>query len=342
MNHVIDLRSDTVTQPTEEMRKAMYEAEVGDDVLGEDPTVNELQRRAAQKLGLEAAVFVPTGTMGNLISAKVHCQNRKGSILAEAFSHVSLFERRHIELLTERRVVTIEGKKGYPAVEKVREIFRSNPSPSLFCLENTHNHAGGVPITPHQIQDIVELTREFDVPFHVDGARIFNAAVSLGVSAASLVRGVDSVMFCLSKGLSAPVGSLVVGRDEFVTKARDVRDTVGGGMRQCGILAAAGIVALEKMIDRLADDHARARKLAEGLSEIDGFHIEPEEVKTNILMISVSDGRADEYVRNLARSRVLVFGIDEKCIRMVTHRHVDDDDVCSVVDAAARISKKSP
>lgn len=334
MNHRIDLRSDTVTQPTEEMRRAMYEAEVGDDVLGEDPTVAELQRRAARKLGFEAAVFVPSGTMGNLVSCKVHCQHKEGPILAETFSHINFFEKDTIELFTGRKIVPIEGVRGFPVIGKVREMLR-DPC-ALVCLENTHNHAGGVPFTQDQIRGIVTVARESDVRVHVDGARIFNAAVGLGVPASLLVKGVDSVMFCLSKGLSAPVGSLVVGSDAFVAEAREMRDAVGGGMRQCGVLAAAGIVALETMVDRLSEDNTRARKLAEGMSEIDGFFVEPENVKTNIVMIRVREGKAEEYARALARHGILTFCIEDY-IRMVTHRHISDEDVDFVIRVASLV-----
>lgn len=330
MNRVIDLRSDTVTQPTEEMRKAMYEAEVGDDVLGQDPTVNELQKRAAQKLGLEAAVFVPTGTMGNLASAVVHSQN--GSILVESSSHVQFFERDTIERVTGSHIIPVEGRRGYPDIAKMREIISRKAGTYLICLENTHNHAGGVPLTRAQIQAVVEAAAEWKAKVHIDGARIFNAAVALNVSAASLVEGADSVMFCLSKGLSAPAGSLVVGNSSFVEKARDARDACGGGMRQSGILAAAGLVALDTMISRLAEDHARARKLAQGINEIGGCSIPPEDVQTNILMIKIDNGKALEYARELARSGVLTFPIGENYVRMVTHRHMTDTDVDTVIN----------
>mgnify|MGYP001085783553 CR=1 FL=1 len=327
----IDLRSDTVTQPTEEMRRAMCVAEVGDDVLGEDPTVNKLQEYAARELGFEAAVFVPTGTMGNLISAIVHSQN--GFILAEGSSHVQFFERDTMERVTASRIIPVEGREGFPDIEKIREIVSRRAGSYLFCLENTHNHAGGIPLTRAQTQIVIETAAEWKAKVHIDGARIFNASVALNVSAASLVEGADSVMFCLSKGLSAPAGSLVVGSSSFVEKARDARDACGGGMRQSGILAAAGLVALNTMISRLAEDHARAQKLAQGIYEIGGCSISPEDIQTNILMIKIDTGKAVEYARELARSGVLTFPIGKNYVRMVTHRHITDADVETVIEA---------
>jgi threonine aldolase len=281
----IDLRSDTVTQPTPAMREAMYRAEVGDDVFGEDPTVNRLEQMAAERLGKEAALFVVSGTMGNLVALLTHCGRGDEAILGDC-SHTFLFEQGGMAALGGIMPHLVSNQPdGTLRLEDIEGAIREDdahfPRTRLVCLENTHNMCNGTPLTAEYTAQVARLARVHGLRVHMDGARIFNAAAALGVDAQELVRDVDSVMFCLSKGLCAPVGSLLCGSADFIAEARRARKVVGGGMRQAGVLAAAGIVALEEIVPRLEEDHVRARRLAEGLAEIPGVEVAP--VTTNIL-----------------------------------------------------------
>lgn len=340
MTDLIDLRSDTVTQPTDEMRDAMARAPVGDDVFGEDPTVNELEALAAEKVGKEAALFVPSGTMGNLVGILSHSQ-KGDEVLLEESAHIYAREAASFSIAG---VIPrlIRGTQGYIAPEQLRRAVRPRdvhfPPTRLVCLENTHNGAGGVPFSPQEMDAIALAAKQLGLAVHLDGARIFNAAVSFGVSAIDLTRNVDSVMFCVSKGLSAPVGSLLAGAREFVDRARRFRKGVGGGMRQAGIIAAAGIVALRTMVDRLAEDHANARRLAEGLNGIPGLSVNLERVRTNMVVVDVAEPlTAADFCARLRHEGVLAFPASVGTVRMVTHRHITFGMIERAVAAAGRV-----
>ncbi len=324
----IDLRSDTVTRPTPEMRRAMAEAEVGDDVYGEDPTVNRLEARAAEILGKEAALFVPTGSMGNTIAVKLHTTHGQ-EVICEARSHVMNYELAMMAWFSgclARPIPTPDGILRWSDIQKEYRPLHAHFAPTgLIELENTHNIAGGV-VTPKEVIDeICDEAHNLGLKVHLDGARIFNAATYLGISAAELCAKADTVMFCLSKGLGAPVGSLLVGTREDMARARLYRKRLGGGMRQAGVLAAPGLIALEKMTARLAEDHANARFLAEGLARIPGISIDPARVQTNILVFDVSATGVEsfEISRRLKERGVLANGINPSLMRMVTHFDVD-------------------
>ncbi|HEY82572.1 MAG TPA: low-specificity L-threonine aldolase [Dehalococcoidia bacterium] len=327
---IIDLRSDTVTLPTEEMRQAMYQAELGDDVHGEDPTVNRLEELAAQMMGKEAALFTPSGTMSNLIAVLTYA--RPGDeIIVGSQSHTFWYEVGGASALggVVMRAVSDEddGQMDPDAVlQAIRPSDIHHPTTTLLCLENTHNRCGGTVLTPEYTAEISQLAHQHGLKVHLDGARIFNAAVALGIPASSLAAPADSVCFCLSKGLSAPVGSLFCGTREAVEKARKWRKMLGGGMRQVGVIAAAGIVALEKMVSRLAEDHANARRLAEGLADIPGFSVRLEKVQTNIVNFEFPPGVADFVPRAGARG-VRMLSRGGRSVRAVTHRMVSAADI---------------
>jgi threonine aldolase len=325
---VVDLRSDTVTKPTPEMRQAMACAEVGDDVYGEDPTVNRLQERAAEIFAREAALFVPSGTMGNQIAIKVH--TRPGQeVICEARAHIFNFEMASTARLSGCLVRPVPTQDGLLRWEVLRRaVSLRNPhraDTGLIELENTGNMWGGLVYRPEIAAEICRQAHELGLPVHLDGARIFNAAVALGQSIAELTRGFDSVMFCLSKGLGAPVGSMLVGSREFIGEARRVRKALGGGMRQAGVLAAAGLIALEKHPARLGEDHANARFLAEELAQLPGIGLDPAKVETNILIADIRATGMDsaEFSRRLAERKVLANGVDSETMRFVTHLDVD-------------------
>lgn len=338
---MIDLRSDTVTKPTLEMREAMFRADVGDDVYGEDPTLIKLEKMAAERIGKEAALFVPSGTMGNQLAILTHCQ-RGDEILLEADSHIFYYEVGGPAVLSGVQTRPIKGQKGFIAPDDIRQAIRDEnihtPRTGLLCLENTHNRAGGAVLTVEQMQQMVNVAHQNKIPVHLDGARIFNAATALGVDVKMLTKDVDSVMFCLSKGLSAPVGSLLAGNKAFIDKARKNRKLLGGGMRQAGILAAAGIVALETMVDRLVEDHRNARYLAEILAQLPGIAIDPSQVLTNILIFSVKDLKisADEFEERLAAEGILCGSFGPTNIRFVTHKDVN----AAQIDEAAAILRR--
>ena len=328
----IDLRSDTVTRPTPAMRRAMFEAQVGDDVYGEDPTVNRLQEVAAALLGKEAALFLPSGTQANQVAVLSHA-GRGEEVIVEAESHVFYYEAAGIAALAACQARTVPGRNGAMDLDRVEAAIRPDnihfPRTALICVENTHNRAGGAVLPREHLEELSGLARRHGVPVHMDGARVFNAAVAQGRPVAEIVAGVDSVMFCLSKGLAAPVGALLAGSEAFVARARRNRKLLGGGMRQAGILAAAGLVALDTMVDRLAEDHANARELARGLASMDGLHVALDTVQTNIVLLEVTDPAWDApgLVAALEGVGVLCSAFGPRRIRLVTHCDVTKQDV---------------
>lgn len=331
---MIDLRSDTVTKPTKEMRRAMAEAEVGDDVYGEDPTVNLLQERAAEIFGKEAALFVPTGSMGNQIAVKLHTK-QGDEIIVEERGHIFNWEMGTPAIVSGVMVRTVRaasdsGMLTWGEIESaihVNQPYYACPT-GLICLENTHNFGGGSVMSADECAEICENAHKLNLPVHLDGARIFNSAVAQKETVANLSKSVDSVQFCLSKGLGAPVGSLVLGTKDFIAEARTWRKRFGGGMRQAGILAAAGLIALEESPKRLHIDHENARKLAEGVANLKGVAIDAEKVVTNIVIFDVSaTGKTSAEICNrLKESEIyaIPFG---KAIRMVTHCDVSREDI---------------
>jgi threonine aldolase len=336
---VIDLRSDTVTHPTPEMRRAMFEAEVGDDVYGEDPTVNRLEAMAAEMMGKEAALFTTSGTQSNLIAVLTHTHHGEEIIVGDE-AHILWYEVGGAATLGGVVMRTVPNDTcGRLNVDDIDRVIRGRdihyPRTTLLCLENTHNRCGGAVLRPDYTDEVCNLAHTRGLNVHLDGARIFNAAVALGVPAQRLARSSDSVAFCLSKGLSAPVGSLLCGSKDFVERARKFRKMLGGGMRQAGVIAAAGIVALETMIDRLAEDHANARRLAVGLANIKGIRLVQEEIPTNIVMFDVSpEIPVNKFYEGLERAGVKVGLRDGRPFRAVTHRMVSSSDI---EEALARI-----
>jgi threonine aldolase len=330
----IDLRSDTVTLPTPAMRQAMFEAELGDDVYGEDPTVNRLQTLAAQRLGKEAALFVPSGTMANLVCLLTHCGRGEEAIMGH-LSHTFLFEAGGSAAVGGIHPRTVANQPdGTLRLDDLEAAIRDpanahNPRSRLICLENTHNRCGGAVLGPAYFTDVRALADHHGLSIHLDGARIFNASVALGVSPAVLAQDADSVSFCLSKGLSAPVGSLVCGSTPFVKQAHRNRKLLGGAMRQAGVLAAAGIVALETMVDRLAEDHANARRLAQGLARVPGLLLDPSQVPTNIIIFDIAPGHltARELSAALAGRGIRVNATGPRQVRVVTHIGIGREDV---------------
>lgn len=336
---MIDLRSDTVTQPTPAMREAMYRAEVGDDVYGEDPTTNRLEAMAAERLGKEAALFVVSGTMANLVALLTHCGRGDEVILGDR-SHTFLFEAGGSASLGGIHHWAVPNQPdGTLRLEDVAAAVRPDnehyPRSRLLCLENTHNRCGGAVLSVEYTDAACALAHSHGLRVHIDGARIFNAAVALGIPARDLVRDADSVAFCLSKGLSAPVGSLLCSSAAFIKEGRRWRKAVGGGMRQCGVIAAAGIVALEEMVDRLAEDHANARRFAEGIAAVRGIEIDPGKVETDIVVLSVDPERttASQLVEALRARGVQMGAIGRSKIRAVTHYGIDAADVDAAIAA---------
>lgn len=342
---MIDLRSDTVTRPSAAMRAAMAAAEVGDDVYGEDPTVNRLQVRAAEIFGKEAALYVPTGSMGNQIAVKLHTRPGQEVIIEER-GHIFNYEMGTPAVVSGvmmRPVKSADGS-GHLTWDEIASALHVNQPyyacpTGLICLENTHNFAGGSVMTAERCAEICERAHAIGLPVHMDGARIFNAAASLETTVAELTRQCDSVQFCLSKGLGAPVGSVLVGTAEFIAEARIWRKRLGGGMRQAGILAAAGLIALEESPRRLPEDHANARRLAQGLAGIPGIDIDVERVVTNIVIFDVSaTGKtSSEICSGLAEQGILAIGFGT-LIRMVTHCDVSTGDIDSAIAAMHSIA----
>ncbi len=338
-NGLTDLRSDTVTKPTAAMRAAMAQAEVGDDVFGDDPTVNRLQEMAAELTGHAAALLVASGTMGNLVALLTHTQRGQEVIVGDK-SHIFLNEVGGMAALAGLQAFPIPNQPdGTLRPADVEAAIRSedvhHPRTRLVCLENTQNICGGVPLSPGYVRNVAELAHARGLKLHVDGARLFNAAVAQGVSAAELAAPADSVMFCLSKGLCAPVGSLLCGSQDFIAEARRYRKQVGGGMRQAGVLAAAGIVALESLVERLEDDHTNARRLADGLRELPGLELDAPPPATNMVYFNLAANAPlapAELVRRMARDGILLDGEDRR-FRLVTHYWISAEDVARVVAA---------
>jgi threonine aldolase len=325
---VVDLRSDTVTRPTLVMRRAMADAEVGDDVYLEDPTVNALERRAAEVFSKEAALFVPSGCMGNLIAIKVWTHHGD-EVICEERSHVNLYELASMSAIAGCMPRIARGDDGILAWEQIEAVVRPriyyDSQTALVCLENTHNMAGGTTYTVDRINDICTHAHAAGLKVHLDGARVFNAAVALGVTVDDMTRNVDSIMFCLSKGLGAPVGSMIVGSQEFIDKARIYRKMFGGGMRQVGVLAAAGRVALEESPKRLHIDHQNARRLAEGIAQIPGLQVDPRNVQTNIVIFDCKKTGLDAVQLCDALKPHGIWALDTApySVRFVTHCDVD-------------------
>jgi len=349
MHDVVDLRSDTLTLPTSEMREAMARAEVGDDVWEEDPTVKRLETVAAERLGKAAGLFVASGTMGNLVSVVSHTRAGQEVVL-DLDSHIFNYEVAGSAVIGGVQMHPVKTARGFLIPDQVREALRPSnihlPQTGLVCVENTHNRHGGTCCTPEEIAAVAAVAHGAGVPVHLDGARLFNAAVALGRPARDFARDADSVTFCLSKGLGAPVGSVICGPAEFIARARRVRKMLGGGMRQAGILAAAGLVALERMVDRLAEDHANARRLAEGLARLPGLRVDPASVQTNIVIVAVerpggaaaAAAAAGELVAGCAARKVKLHAIGPASIRCVTHKDVDADDIERALEALRELT----
>ena len=341
MNVYSDFRSDTITQPTPEMRRAMAEAVVGDDVLGDDPTVQELESLAARIMGKEAAMYVPSGTMGNSIAVKCWSQELD-EVIVEARSHIYNMESTHMTFISRvspRPLLSERGAMDPDLIERnIRKPSVHLPRTSLICVENTHNNWGGAVVPLSNLKAIKEIATRHEIKVHLDGARIFNAAVASGVAVEEYAAQADSLMFCLSKGLSAPVGSMLTGPRDFIDYARRIRKALGGGMRQVGILAAAGILALTQMVDRLQDDHRRAKRLAIALSTIAGIELDPDLVKTDIIIFGLNHPRLSvpELVSQLKENGVLALPVPQG-IRMVTNKEVGDEDVDKAIAALKEI-----
>nr|WP_027415105.1 low-specificity L-threonine aldolase [Aneurinibacillus terranovensis] len=330
---MLDFRSDTLTKPTEEMRKVMYEAEVGDDVYGEDPTVRRLEERAAELLGHEDALFATSGTQGNQLAILSHCRPGDETIV-EADAHIFLYEGGAPAALGGIQLRPVEGKNGRLSTLSVRRAVRDasdihQPRTRLICVENTHNKAGGRVIPVESLRELYAFSRENGIRVHMDGARLFNAVVASGTSAKEFGQCVDSAQICLSKGLSAPIGSVLTGSKEFIAEARRWRKRLGGGMRQAGVIAAPGLYALDHMVERLAEDHEHAKMLAEYLNEIPGLHVDVEGVETNIILCDITDSGMtnEQFQQKLADYHIQASNFGEGIIRFVTHRHITREDV---------------
>jgi len=341
---LIDLRSDTVTLPTEEMLEAIRHAELGDDVFGEDPTVNRLEEMAAKRMGKEAALLVTSGTQANLVS--LMSNTRRGEmVILEAEAHIFWYEVGGLSAIAGLLPWLIKSRYGALDPEDVEAALRPEnihfPEATLVCIENTHNRHGGTIITPSQIEAIGKVAKAHGLKLYMDGARIFNAAVAMKVDVKEFTRHVDNLMFCLSKGLSCPVGSIVVGSAEFIERARKMRKILGGGMRQAGVIAAPGIIALEKMIDRLEEDHRNARLLAEGLAEVDGISVDFATVQTNIVQFNMGELgiTSEQFVSKLRENGVLALTLAKNKIRMVTHRGIEKEHVEKTISIVEGIVK---
>lgn len=342
---MIDLRSDTCTLPTQEMRDAMAKAEVGNDGFGEDPSMNLLEEKAAELMGKEAALFAASGTMGNLLANMTHGKECD-EVIMEAGSHALNNEFGGVSTIANRIPRSLRGVNGAIPVEEIRSLIRTSGGTvetGLIWLENSHNNAGGVCLNSKYIADVCNLAHSYGVPVHVDGARIFNASAALGISAKELCAPVDSVMFCLSKGLSCPVGSMLVGSKEFIKRARHNRKRLGGQMRQAGVLATAGIVALNHMIDRLREDNENAHFLAASLQAISELGIDMSKVETNIVLFNLEGklkGKAKEIGFALKKENILVNVRGDSIIRVVTHKDVTKEDAKTAVMKIAEITKE--
>jgi threonine aldolase len=350
VHDIVDLRSDILTLPTPEMRDAMARAEVGDDVWEEDPTVKRFEALAAERLGKAAGLFVTSGTMGNLISVVSQAQAGQEVVL-DLDSHIFNNEVAGAAIIGSLQMRPVQTARGFLTPDQVRDALRPAnihiPTTGLVCVENTHNRHGGTCCTPEEIDAVAAVAHAAAVPVHMDGARLFNAAVALKRPARDFVRNVDSVTFCVSKGLAAPVGSVICGSSGLIDKARRVRKMLGGGMRQAGVIAAAGIVALETMVDRLAEDHANARALAEGLAKLPDLSVDLASVQTNIVIFRVERGDAaasatatSELVAGCGARKVKIHAIGPTTIRCVTHKDIDAEDIKRTLDAFAEITRR--
>jgi len=341
----IDLRSDTVTLPTKEMLEEIIHAKLGDDVYGEDPAVNQLQELAAEKMGKEAALLVPSGTQANLISLMSNCK-RGDEVILESESHIYWYEVAGISAIAGLLPWPIKTSSGAFSPNELEAVIRPKnihyPESTLICLENTHNRHGGTIITPNQLKAISYVAKKHSIRFYLDGARIFNAAVGLGVDPKEFTKHVDNLMFCLSKGLSCPVGSLIVGNQEFIEKARKTRKLLGGGMRQAGIIAAPGIIALEKMTARLKTDHENAKSLAEMLSKINGIQIDPKKTQTNIVIFNLNSSVIydNEFIQELKENGVLALTQGKNEVRLVTHMGIEKEHIEKTATAIEGILTK--
>jgi threonine aldolase len=342
MHDVVDLRSDTLTTPTPEMRAAMAAADVGDDVFEEDPTVRRLEATAAERFGKEAGLFVASGTMGNQVAILTHTQPGQ-EVVCDVDAHVMSAEVGGIARLGLCQTRPLQTERGLPSPDQVRAAIRPKnihiPVTGLLCLENTHNRHSGVAFSPEEIGAVAAVARAHGVPVHLDGARIFNACVAHRREAREYGAQVDSVQFCLSKGLAAPVGSLIVGSREFIGRARRTRKMLGGGMRQVGVLAAAGLIALNRMVDRMAEDHAHARRLAEAVAGLPGIRLDLARVQTNIVIFHVDrPGGVAELVEGAKARKVKIHAIGPTSIRCVTHKDVDAEDIDRAIAAFREIA----
>lgn len=334
----IDLRSDTVTKPTKAMRQAMANAEVGDDVYGEDPTVRRLEERTAEVLGKEAALFVTSGTQGNQVAIATHVHTGD-EVIAEAESHIFFYEAAAVAALAGAQIRQLPGERGVLSADQVAAAIREQPNvhhplTSLISLENTHNRAGGTVWPLSSLAAVRDVAQAHGVPVHMDGARMFNAAVALGVSLVDIAQYVDTVQVCLSKGLCAPVGSVVAGSKDFIDRARVWRKRLGGGMRQAGVIAAPGLIALNDMVDRLADDHAHAKRLAEAVANMPGIHVNLETVQTNIVIADIRETGTpvNDFLKHLQDQGVLATSFGPTLVRFVTHHDVSGQEIDQAID----------
>mgnify|MGYP001288417677 FL=1 len=342
---MVDLRSDTVTKPTKEMRDVIANAQVGDDVLGDDPTIITLQNMISKMLGKEAALFVPSGTMSNAIAIRAHT-NPGDEIITESTSHIYIYEGGGYAALSGCSVALVPGELGLMTPENVAKAIRKEdgslghfPNGSLVCVENTSNRGGGTCYSQDTLDEIAKIAHENDCAVHLDGARLFNASIATGIESARMVRDFDSISICLSKGLGAPVGSILVGSSNFINLAHRWRKMFGGGMRQAGVIAAAGIYALENNISRLVDDHRRAKILANAINEMDMFSVDLDGVQTNMVYFKVlGDINADEIVEKLSEQDVHVLALGDDLLRAVTHIHITDEDINYSINALKLIS----
>ncbi|MCL4535273.1 MAG: low-specificity L-threonine aldolase [Bacteroidetes bacterium] len=338
---VIDLRSDTVTLPTEAMRRAMYEAELGDDNVGEDPTANKLQEMAAERMGKEAALLVTSGTQGNLVGILSHTQHGDEVIVGDE-AHCYLYEQAGGAFIGGLQMRPVPNHRGHLDPKEVEAVIRDPdnihfPRTSLLCLENTHNRGSGAVLSVQETKDLADVAHRRGLAVHLDGARIFNAAVALGVPPKQLTADVDSVTFCLSKGLSCPVGSLICGSVEYIARARRMRKLLGSGMRQAGIIAACGVVALNEMVDRLAEDHANAKVLANGLANIPAIVTDPGIVDTNIVFFDVPDVPPAEFLKGCLEHGLRFQNTAGRRYRMVTHYGIERADIDAALSIVSRV-----
>ncbi|MBE0460212.1 MAG: aminotransferase class I/II-fold pyridoxal phosphate-dependent enzyme [Candidatus Aminicenantes bacterium] len=338
MDKYSDFRSDTVTRPTPNMRKAMAEAIVGDDVLGDDPTVQKLEEMSAGMMGKDAAVFMPSGTMGNSVAIKAWTRELE-EVIVEAKSHIYNMESTHMTFISRVLPRVLNSNRGAMDPDDIEKNIRKSsvhiPKTSLICVENTHNNWSGAVVPLDNLKEIRKIADKHEIKVHLDGARIFNASHATKIPVKDYAAIADSVMFCLSKGLSAPIGSMLIGPREFIDMARRVRKALGGGMRQVGIIAAAGLVALTEMVDRIQEDNIRAKKLALAIAGFPGIKLEPEFIQTNIVIFGFNHPRltVSEFLNRLNERGILALQVSKKEIRFVTHKDVDDEDVDRAISA---------